>query len=239
MRKIKNVLKFKLLPKRTYLAISANKKYKRAVKKGEIELHLLPFLVNPNKISIDIGANTGLYTHFLSKISREVYAFEPHKILAGFLEKAAASNVRVINCGVSDSCGIKTFYTPLINGEKSLNIASIEKENVAEFEYVEDTLETKTIDHFNLKDVGFVKIDVEGHEMEVLNGAEKTIKACHPIMLIEILDAPQSLDIHPVIQLMQTYKYQVFDLQDNILRIINLKQPYTGTNRNFLFLPQS
>lgn len=62
MLSLTDFIKYKLAPPKLYLAYSATRKYKRARKKGELELHLLPFLADPKKAAIDIGANKGLYT---------------------------------------------------------------------------------------------------------------------------------------------------------------------------------
>ena len=51
---------------------------KKNLRKGEDELHLLPFLTNKNKDSIDIGANKGVFSYLLSKLSSRVHAFEPN-----------------------------------------------------------------------------------------------------------------------------------------------------------------
>ena len=49
-----------------------------------------------------------------------------------------------------------------------------------------DKVEARTIDSFGFSEVSLIKIDVEGHEAEVLHGAEKTISAFHPVIIVEI-----------------------------------------------------
>ena len=48
------------------------------------------------------------------------------------------------------------------------------------------TVECATIDSDHLENVGFIKIDVEQHEREVLHGALNTIERCRPVLLIEV-----------------------------------------------------
>ena len=237
MKSVKDILKFSLLPKKAYLSYSAHNKYRRADKKGEAELRLLPFLVDKNKYSIDIGANMGLYTYFLSKLSKKVYAFEPHKKLTKFLEKATKNNVTVMNCAVSNNEGEKAFYIPLAKGRKLLNIASLEKNSINQPHYVEETTKTILLDTLKLDNIGFIKIDVEGHELAVLEGAKKTIEKFRPVMLIEVLTKNGKILDTDVAIFMRQYNYEVFCLKDNLLHLVDsLNTMHVG--RNVLFLPK-
>ena len=88
MSSLKDFLKFRLLPKKLYLSVSAINKKRRTLHKrwGETELELLPIIVPADKLAVDIGANNGLYTYFLSKVARNVVSYEPIHVLAEFLE---------------------------------------------------------------------------------------------------------------------------------------------------------
>ena len=46
-------------------------------------------------------------------------------------------------------------------------------------------VQTRTLDSFDLAECQFIKIDVEGHELEVLNGAKETLARCRPTVLVE------------------------------------------------------
>ena len=50
---------------------------------------------------------------------------------------------------------------------------------------VKTTISVRTFDSFELHDITFMKIDVENHENEVLQGAKETILRCRPIILLE------------------------------------------------------
>ena len=234
---LKKFLKFHILPKALYLKCSAMKKYARSEDKGESEIKLLPFLVDRQRAAIDVGANAGLYTYFMSKLCKKVYAFEPHEQLANFLKKATNENVDVINAALSDQAETRTFYTPIVNGKESLNIASLDEKTALKKPCAKTVIETKVLDNYQFDDIGFIKIDVEGHELEVLKGARETIKRCRPVILIEILPGETHIAESDVVQFMQEQDYGVFYLNDNVLKTFSAVSP-EHSNRNFIFLPQ-
>jgi hypothetical protein len=65
--------KFRYVPFRGYYRYRS---YKYRTRKS-LEMGLLQFLCSADKSSIDVGANLGLYTYYLSRFSKVVYAFEP------------------------------------------------------------------------------------------------------------------------------------------------------------------
>jgi hypothetical protein len=71
------------------------------------------------------------------------------------------------------------------------------------------------LDEFNLPRVDLIKIDVEGMEMEALEGASRTIARCHPIMLIEKIKA----DAAQLRQWLGAHGYEVIDAGINMLAI--------------------
>ena len=176
MNKIKELLKFKVLPKKLYLKYSAYNKLQRVKKKKETELLLLPYLIDKNKDAIDAGANTGLYTYFLSKLAKKVYAFEPHTNLATFLDKATKYNVTVINKALSNTQSTLPFYIPVTGTRKHLNIASLNKNINNNHQCITEKIQTITLDELGYNNIGFIKIDVEGYESEVFDGSEATLR---------------------------------------------------------------
>lgn len=73
---------------------------------GEPELHLLSRLCKSDRLAIDVGANTGVYTWYLRKFARGVVAFEPQRAMADFLKADFGSSVRVEGVGLSDVSGL-------------------------------------------------------------------------------------------------------------------------------------
>jgi len=233
MNKIKELLKFNILPKKLYLKYSAQNKLRRAQKKKETELWLLPYLIDKNKDAVDVGANTGLYTYFLSNLAKNVYAFEPHKNLADFLTKATKKNVIVINKALSNTKTVLPFYIPVSGLRKHLNIASFNQDIKKRYQCITEDIQTITLDELGYRNIGFIKIDVEGHEHSVLEGAVNTIKNQKPTILIEILDIRNQLGSHQTVKLLNNLGYEIFVMQDWQLRHIN-NADHERLGRNYI-----
>jgi len=145
------------------------------------ELRHLSRLCDAAKISVDVGASLGLYTSHLLAHSAEVWAFEPRREAAAELEREfSGSPVRVHPVALSDEDGETTFT--VCNSD--LGRSTLEKSNPVRGE--QEVVVTRRLDSYGLRDVGFIKIDVEGHEGAVLRGAADTIKRSRPSLLIEI-----------------------------------------------------
>ena len=86
------------------------------------------------------------------------------------------------HCALSEKNSNLSLYIPKDNQTQRFGEASLEKDS----EYEERTVPVKTLDEFNFKNVDLIKIDTEGHEMNVLSGARRTLEAYSPILIIEI-----------------------------------------------------
>lgn len=128
---------------------------------------------------LDIGANIGVISQALLANGFTVTAFEPQPAIFDLLRFNCGS-ANVINTAVGSSAGFaqmpKVYYSEKGNfGGLGIGTKSM---------YGNITVPLITIDSLNL-DVGFMKIDVEGYELEVLLGAANTIARCRPVMYIE------------------------------------------------------
>ena len=158
----------------------------KSIRKGRIWektlINIYKQYVNYNSVVLDIGANLGTHTIPLSLMCNNVYSFEPQQKLFSLLKKTVEynklDNVKLFNNIVSNKseeldfnntgCGRGGLskYRPRLSG-------NITKENAI------------TIDSLNLVKCDFVKIDVEGAEWDVLNGAHETINKYKPIIILE------------------------------------------------------
>jgi len=162
---------------------------KRVFKQNILDLHLKDFMIgqttpylNQFKNTLDIGAATGMYASHFAKHSKSVICFEAVKPVYDQLVKIKENfgNVITHNLAVSDFVGNSSFYVD----DKRLSNSSFQ--NLVEGQKIE--VETVTIDSLKLVDIGFMKVDVEGVELDVLNGAIDTIKEYKPSCMVEVYE---------------------------------------------------
>lgn len=157
----------------------------------EHEMTLLPALCDRARTGIDVGAKVGMYSYRIRRHSSDVVVFEPiplfNRMLAAVFD---GKRGRVEPFALSDVAGTVVMRLPYDRaGEQQFGRATIEPANPLVHEAVarvdELEVETRTLDSYTWGSVGFIKIDVEGHELAVLAGAEQTLAAHRPNLLIE------------------------------------------------------
>lgn len=149
----------------------------------EPEMLLLHNLVQRGGVALDIGANRGIYAYALSHLASRVHCFEPLVECCRYIQACRSKNITVHNVALSDQAGKLELHVPIIEGRTVYTRASLDRPN-GPFESRE--VGVRTLDSYSLMDVAFVKIDVEGLEAAVLRGAQYTLEACHPTLLVEI-----------------------------------------------------
>jgi FkbM family methyltransferase len=151
---------------------------------AEAELSYLSRVVPRDRISVDVGANVGVYTRALSKLTPVVHAFEPSKELARLLRRTVPSNVVVHEIALSCRGGTASLKTPVVDGKRIFGLASLEQ-LTSHPRLDTEIVQTSKLDDAVDGDVGFIKIDVEGHELSVLRGARSIISRNRPVLLVE------------------------------------------------------
>ncbi len=211
------------------------------------ETTMLLNLMGSGYTVLDIGANIGWYSlatarHFPDT---RIHAFEP--ILHHFRELQnnialnGMKNIHPHNMGLSDSPGFLTFYVnPEIGVNASLrNVADANEDQVTTYK-----CEVRRVDDFvaeNDLTVDFIKCDVEGAEFLVLQGAEKTLKTCKPIIMTELLRKwAKKFDYHPnqMIGFLNTIGYEGFYAENGKLIPFQMMDDAT-IQTNFFFLHSS
>jgi len=138
-----------------------------------------------DKTFLDIGAHSGTYTISLAKYCKTVHSFEPQRMTYYSLcGSVALSNINNAFChnfglGSEEQKGVQTLkIISNDGGGSSLHASS----NVLR----EEEIEVRTLDSFNIKNIGFIKMDVEDNELYVLQGAIETLeKNNYPPILFE------------------------------------------------------
>lgn len=169
------------------------KKYKKKVNANEAGYLLSA--INDGQTVFDIGAHMGAYTYFMQQNvgkNGSVHAFEPQATLYKqlLLNKHLLQwdNVTINNLALSDSKGSATLNIPLYKGKADTEGASILTHSEKSL-YTTENVAIETLDNYcnqNNLTPAFLKIDVEGNELKVLQGGIETIKKCTPKILIEI-----------------------------------------------------
>jgi FkbM family methyltransferase len=154
--------------------------------KSEQEIRCLPVLCDRNRDSLDIGANGGNFAYFILKHSRSVHAFEPIAALVGHLRRRFPSRVTVYHMALSSQSGVAELSIPVVDGHKLFGLSSLDFNGGDGTEqFAQEQVPLRRLDDVFDGDAGFIKIDVEGHEIPMLEGAKQTISRCRPAMLVE------------------------------------------------------
>lgn len=157
------------------------------------------FLICKNYIAnwrtcLDIGAHIGLTSLRYSQYFNSVHSFEP--ILHEYIKEntESSSNITVHPYAVSDEKKIVRMWPNPYNTGRSIveteaNSKFVNKSYKSSAGRYSDVkcvdIQTATIDEFEFENVDFVKIDVEGYNVPVLNGMLKTLDRCSPVVQIE------------------------------------------------------
>lgn len=149
-----------------------------------MEYILFRYLLRNNDVVIETGANMGSLTVPLGQMAGKVVAFEPQHVLYKIAQANIAinnlTNVELYNQAVGAEAGIVQIPVYTYDDDEA-NYGLIGESRWGK------GMETRvvTIDSLGLDRVDFVKIDVEGMEEKVLQGAKVTIASQRPIMLVE------------------------------------------------------
>ncbi len=236
-------LKYALIPGPLYIRYRAAKEWRR----GEREVRLLPHLVDPKRVSVDVGANKGVYTYFLARRSRHVHAFEPNPKLFTVLRRTMGRSpaATLSPLALSDQAGAAELRVPRRASGYSNQGSSLSAVKVPDnFRAV--TVQTAPLDDLGISDIGFMKIDVEGFESQVLQGARETIARDRPVLLIEMEERHRRQPIEAAIAEVEAFGYRGLVLRHG--HLIDLtdfdaeryhRAPVTHADyiNNFIFLP--
>ena len=156
----------------------------------EVSLFERWFLPRANELHniYDIGANIGDHAvYFATHSKANIFSFEPMPVTFEMLKKNIEQNdisdrVKLFNCalGAEDSSAKMQIVTD------NMGACSISNEGT-------ENVQVKRLDNMNLPLPDLVKIDVEGYELEVLKGMERTLRESSPVLWIEIFEDTETM----------------------------------------------
>ena len=225
------------------------KRLNRAIKKGyEKELLIIDKFADKSKDALDVGVYRGVYSYKLSQNFKNIHSFEPNPLLFPYLEKnliKIISNVKLYNVALSNENGFAELKLPLRS-------KSIFKDNIEELfqlgaatmhpnndidKYKKVPIKMKKLDDIEIRNkIGLIKIDVEGHERNVLQGGIETVKNNKPVLLVEIEQRHTKTPITEIITFINSIGYKAFISRENDLIEIDKVRDLKKEN-NFFFLP--
>jgi len=222
-------------------------KYK-FLKRGEPELWLIRHLVEPGTTALDVGASIGIYAAEMARYAGKVIAFEANPEVAAFARSVAARNVEVINVALSSRAGRTTLTVPLnARGRAVTELASIAPKPQSGGNAVTVEVETRRLDDFSVSNCSFIKIDVEGHEEAVLDGAAALIAAQRPVLMIELVEAFNPGVVARLAERYAALSYNIFFSQHGLKPIADFDAAHDQDEAllptreyvaNFFFIPQ-
>lgn len=188
-----------------------NEATNRSLQANTILAALGPF-VDKKKTSIDVGAATGHITNYLAPRSKEVWAFEAVYPVWQQLCKMQErhDNLNCVNYAVSDFNGKSKFFVD----DKRLSNSSFQ-DLVAGPEVEVSVIALDTYfgldkDHPAKEVIGFIKIDVEGTEVDVLHGATEMIRRDRPNVMVEIYEPYSKCPLHAIFGFFMDQNYQCY-----------------------------
>jgi FkbM family methyltransferase len=175
-------------------------------------------------VVLDIGANVGSHSIGWAHKAEVIYAFEPqpwnYYILCANLALNRVANVMPCLMALGNSNGPTTIHGYDPRTEVSIMGCQVE--------HGDQPAAMRTLDSLGMADIGFIKIDVEGYEHEVLKGARETLLREHPIIYVEMHG--QHL-IDAIVPYMESFGYQGVHARTTVF----FEQPEDILNHGWLF----
>lgn len=202
---------------------------------SQLEFYTVSKLVEVGDHVIDLGANRGTFTKFLSDLVGEtgrVFSFEALPETADLLQYIVnfnkLANVEVYAYGASDYDGTAYMDVPIDKGVRDDYKAHISSKG-------KEAIQIRRVDGvLTGSHVTFIKCDVEGHEFEALTGAFKILKRRMPALLVEMWGDPTKSSAY---KLLTNLGYECYAYYADIL------EPYTANKQvsqdNYFFLTKA
>ncbi|MGZ5209947.1 MAG: FkbM family methyltransferase [Kaistella sp.] len=197
----------------------------------EPELIWIKDFLPENAVMIDIGANVGSFIYQLESklLPQNIYAFEPNSKLYQRL-KRIFPQVHIFPLALSDRNETAEFKIPVIKGKTYTSRGTLKldyRENGEAKHFLQQVKVIKLDDWSgleNLKKIDFIKIDVEGNEMNTLRGARKVIEKYRPTLMVEMEQRHHHEPLQQLISEIEGWDYETFFLNRNTFELEKLSK---------------
>lgn len=174
---------------------------------SEAEVDMFRDCLGPDDIAVEVGANMGAHTLALASIAKGVITFEPQRlmfqVLCANLANNSIANVMAMPMAVGATQGHITV--PVIRPDGGeYNYGALTLVPDTPYEHGETVLQV-TLDSFNLSECALLKLDCEGMELDVLQGATKLIERCMPWIYLEYTSRRAE-----ILAFLEKYKYVAY-----------------------------
>ena len=167
----------------------------------QLELEFLLSILTPDSVVYDVGANVGYHTTAFASCARQVISFEPNPQNFALLEQNTADHDRVTRyqAAVSNTAGIGYIddFDPAVLGNfghMTMSTSGVE-------------VPCMTLDSVNHAPPDLIKIDVEGHEYEVLQGSIHLLESRRPVVYYEAIETP---DLDKIYRMLTALDYRLY-----------------------------
>lgn len=179
---------------------------------GPGEAALFEQIVQPGMWVVEAGANIGAHTVHLSRLAGDagkVIAFEPQRLtfqtLCANIALSSRVNVHAYQMGLGHDSG--EAGETLLDPTATANFGGVSLEGAQTGTHPLQRIPVRTLDSFALPACHFLKIDVEGMELAVLQGARDTLARCRPVLFLENDRKAKSADL---IRQILSYRYEAY-----------------------------
>jgi FkbM family methyltransferase len=152
----------------------------------EPELALVRMMCRPDRAFVDVGASRGVYARAALRHAGSVVAIEPLPARAADLRRRLRGRVEVLELALGDDAALLPLHVPSLGARVVDTRASLHADANPGLALAAITVAVRRLDDLGLPPLSGIKLDVEGHELAALRGAERTLARDRPALLVEI-----------------------------------------------------
>lgn len=248
MSRIRKMLLYSLGEKRYLRLLAAS--FQRLYKTGLLgvgyqDIYFLKNLVRPGDCCIDIGAHLGYFTIELGRIcgnNGQVYAIEPmskfYNTLKAIVQRKKLKNITLYPYAMGGDAPFVEMGIPKVNNAKKFAYARVMRSSTF-LEYVESE-QVKNVygDELfrELPQLDFIKCDVEGLELSVIQSFREIIGKHRPIVLCELSDPKERKNLQ---ELFSPFSYGMYYLENKKLKKLTADSTVDPVSHNHYFIPDT